>query len=166
MRRRGMSHRRSPLRPGLLAAAVALEVLLAGTASAASSSWASVGDMPRTQQDHESITLADGRVLIVGRGTEMDLFDPATGAFSTTGAARFSHGNGMRAIRLLDGRVLVAGGDEASGKAETYDPALGTFTETAGEMVYPHAYHTLTLLADGRVLVGGGRSGSPSKLLP
>jgi hypothetical protein len=58
------------------------------------------------------------------------------------------------ATLLRDGRVLIAGGDEA-GKAELYDPKSGTFGEAAS-MVQPTAGHTATLLADGRVLVVGG----------
>lgn len=60
------------------------------------------------------------------------------------------------AMRLLDGRVLVAGGGTAS--AELLDPKTLTWSAT-GDMTVARSGHTATLLPDGRVLVAGG---SPS----
>ncbi len=60
------------------------------------------------------------------------------------------------AVRLLDGRVLVAGGsngETALTSAELYDPASGTWSAT-GNMLRPHAGFPATLLRDGKVLVG------------
>ncbi|WP_437954919.1 thrombospondin type 3 repeat-containing protein [Sorangium sp. So ce119] len=68
------------------------------------------------------------------------------------------------ATRLLDGRVLVAGGQRDDGGsfltgphplAELYDPATDLWTPAAS-MGTPRSRHTATLLADGRVLVLGG----------
>ena len=62
-------------------------------------------------------------------------------------------------VRLLDGRVLIAGGGgEGQGTtrtAELFDPATGTFTPT-GSMAKGREVHTATLLDDGRVLIVGG----------
>jgi hypothetical protein len=67
------------------------------------------------------------------------------------------------ATRLLDGRVLVAGGcsrqgcggnDEAA-RSELFDPLTDTFSAGAA-MTVPRAGHTATLLGDGRVLIIGG----------
>lgn len=75
------------------------------------------------------------------------------------------------ATRLLDGRILVAGGITFGGQsgsnyytevldsAEVYDPATGTWTVT-GPMRRFRAGHTATLLPDGRVLVAGGTQGN------
>jgi hypothetical protein len=68
--------------------------------------------------------------------------------------ARTSH----TATLLLDGRVLVAGGVDATSylaSAEIYDPAIGAWTLT-GSLNTARSGHRATRLADGRVLVIGG----------
>ena len=76
-----------------------------------------------------------------------------TGSMST---ARWLH----TATLLPDGKVLVAGGQEASSEAaiataELYDPATGTWNST-GSMNEARWSPTATLLPDGKVLVAGG----------
>ncbi len=110
--------------------------------------------------------LKDGRVLVTGgccNGqaglTSAQIYDPASGAFTATGAMntpRYEH----TATLLNDGRVLVAGGFGEQGglnSAELYDPAKGTFSRT-GSMAVARMNHVATLLADGRVLITGGTS--------
>jgi hypothetical protein len=76
---------------------------------------------------------------------------------------------GQTATRLLDGRVLLAGGwstnDQPLAAAEIFDPKAGTFTAT-GSMISARAEHSATLLSDGRVLIAGGLddSGTLSEL--
>ena len=72
---------------------------------------------------------------------------------------------GHSATLLLDGRVLIAGGQ---GTAPTtgnpfaysdcylFDPAALTYTALANKMITARGGHTATLLPDGRVLVTGG----------
>jgi hypothetical protein len=71
-----------------------------------------------------------------------------------------------RAVRLLDGRILISGGVRPSGvpsdtggpttrHCELYDPATNTFAPT-GQMAIGRSGHGLTLLPDGRVLASGG----------
>lgn len=93
----------------------------------------------------DRISLLAGTVLAQSAGT----FTP-TGNMTT---ARDLH----TATLLLDGRVLIAGGENPSAlaTAELYDPAMGTFTAT-GSMTTARVGHTATLLPDGRVLIAGG----------
>src|SRR5262245_50536210 len=52
----------------------------------------------------------------------------APGAFTSTGTMTTARA-GHTATLLLNGKVLIVGGDKA-GTAELYDPATGTFTPT------------------------------------
>ncbi len=78
--------------------------------------------------------------------------------FTATGSmamGRFDHST----VLLRDGRMLVVGGQDATGgesdSAELYDPATGAFSK-AGLMIYAHISPAAILLRDGRVLVTGG----------
>ena len=71
-----------------------------------------------------------------------ELFDPATGTWSKTGAMRYARA-GCQAATLADGRVLVVGssggwdgvgiGERAYDTAEIYDPKTGRFS-LAGQL--------------------------------
>ena len=66
---------------------------------------------------------------------------------------------GHTATVLSDGRILIAGGENAGGpvnQAEIFDPDTGAFS-VVGSSVVARADHTATLLGDGRVLIAGGR---------
>lgn len=71
------------------------------------------------------------------------------------------------ATRLLDGRVLIVGGEDTDyamlATAEIYDPATETVTPAA-PLPEPRAHHTATLLESGEVLVVGGGQGSAISL--
>ena len=72
---------------------------------------------------------------------------------------------GATGTRLLDGRVLVAGGAYPFGNylnsAEIYNPVTGTWTLTS-PMVQPQGGAVAVLLNDGRVLVYGGNISASS----
>jgi N-acetylneuraminic acid mutarotase len=132
--------------------------------------WKSTGALATGRSGHSATLLADGRVLVAGgeaprtagvAGTlrSAEIYDPATGTWSTTGAmtdARWGH----QAVALADGRVLVIGGivngaDSGLAFCEVFDPATGVWTPT-GSMATPRWASQATLLADGAVLVTGG----------
>src|SRR5216117_3649107 len=68
----------------------------------------------------------------------------APGAFTPTGNMTTPRG-GHSATLLLNGKVLITGGESAS--AELYDPSTGTFAAT-GNMITARKFHTATLLYD------------------
>src|SRR2546423_114993 len=121
---------------------------------------------------HAATLLTSGKVLISGGVNEREtltsalLYDP-TGPrphrLKRTGlltSARADHTSTL----LLDGRVLVTGGDLSDGhqikSGEIYDPVTGLFTQISQAMSIPRSHHTATLLEDGKVLLGGGKSAS------
>jgi PKD repeat protein len=117
--------------------------------------------------------LSDGRVFTAGGlnrcGTSAscaiaylqsaEIYDPATGAWTVTGALAKGRSRFQMAT-LSDGRVVAAGGWDGTvtvGTAEVYDPAIGAFSP-AGTLTTARMDFTATSLADGRVLVADGRS--------
>ena len=142
------------------------------------------GTDPR--RDGAAVTLADGRVLwiggqdVTGASDEVDLYDPATKRLCPVGhlvRARWR----LSAVRLDDGRVLVAGGLTGAGvptaEAELLDPRFvpaGTTcqgvadtleSQSAPRLAHRRAGHVSVLLPNGLVLVAGGldESGTPLK---
>jgi hypothetical protein len=151
----------------------------AATDAVAAGTWSTTGSMTAARSTTATL-LTDGRVLAAGGCGAFDIFDdcltvlasaelynPATGTWSATGSmsvARWFH----TATRLLDGRVLVAGGFDSAfanlTSAELYDPATGTWSPTGSTSVGRFGF-IATLLLDGRVLVaGGGANGTSAEL--
>jgi hypothetical protein len=133
-----------------------------------SETFAISGLMTTPRLFHTSTVLTSGKVLVTGGlfqstggappRASAELFDPATGTFTATGAmhqARYWHA----ATLLTDGQVLITGGYGLTGvaldTAELFDPANGTFTPI-GLMTTARYGHTATLLGDRTVLVAGG----------
>lgn len=133
----------------------------------AADSWTAASSLSTFRVDATATPLLDGRVLVFagesffGVNTPAstgDIYNPVSGTWSTTAPASRFYG-GQTATRLLDGRVLVVGGNAVTGgretRAEIYDPVANTWTSVA-PMSAPRIAHSATLLADGTVLVAGG----------
>lgn len=125
--------------------------------------WTTTDELGDTRQRHSATRLSDGRVIVVGGNSLIgaELFDPATATWAATGAPPYADREWAGLVRLVDGRVLLAGGDDGFdwSSSATYDPATGAWTPVADLAVGRRAL-TATLLADGSVLVAGGEHGS------
>lgn len=143
------------------------------------STFSNTGSLSDTQlvgMDLSTATvLKNGEVLLAGgmsdwRTNAAVLYDPSTGKFSAAGSMndiRDAHA----ALLLLDGRVLVVGGDSSScsgtgvgsycyftgslSTAELYDSGTETFSR-AGNMKEARTSPAVALLQNGDVLIVGG----------
>jgi sugar lactone lactonase YvrE len=138
--------------------------------SPATGAWAFTGNTTTPRLDHAAALLLDGRVLIVGGASSSsscssdstaEIYDPATGTWSTAAPLPIVVGGGASALCLLDGRVLVAGGGNRCGEvfntAALFDPSTNTWSATM-PMRTARQSHRAVLLGDGRVLVASGGS--------
>jgi N-acetylneuraminic acid mutarotase len=136
--------------------------------------WTETDPMQQARQDHTATLLLNGKVLVVGgraNSTTLgsaELYDPATGTWSNVSSlypsslnlpseARFGH----TATLLMDGTVLIVGGQGASGAlgtAQIYDPVNDAWMSAS--TLAPRAWHTANLLSDGKVMVVGGQNGA------
>jgi hypothetical protein len=102
--------------------------------------------------------LDDGRVFIAGGGCcsnepSAEVYDPISNSWSSAGTMSQGRGDHI-AVKLLDGRVLIAGGTYLA-SAEIYNP-VGNNWIPAASMSTARRSPIAGLLADGRVLVAGG----------
>jgi N-acetylneuraminic acid mutarotase len=141
----------------------------------ATGKWSRTGKLLRPRTGGQAVTLADGRVLLVGgvgdrdgeiRRATAEIYDPATGEWQ--GAGRIdTYRTGFSLVALPDGGALLAGGSEytdnpdsfpsvgPTSTAERFDPRTGRWSDT-GLMKVAAAGRAGVGLADGRVLVAGG----------
>jgi hypothetical protein len=115
--------------------------------------------------DSTATLLLDGRVLVRGEGSAIEIYDPGTGEFSQLGqpgSDGATTGDACSVTPVPDGRVLFAGGGTmgTTADAELFDPTTGKLSPT-GRMTVSRAYHTATLLGNGKVLIAGGEEVLP-----
>ncbi|MEN8150430.1 MAG: Ig-like domain-containing protein [Planctomycetota bacterium] len=121
---------------------------------------------------HTATRLSDGKVLILGgvsganfaETNSAEIYDPATGQFTTLVPGMLFPRAFHTATLLDDGRVLILGGTVpttngvfSSKEAEIFDPVTKTFLFLPNMAAY-RAGHTATMLDDDRVLILGGNS--------
>ena len=132
-------------------------------------SWAFTGNLHTPRYGHTATLLANGKVLVAGGRDRIapplfgladsaELYDPATGTWSSTGNLNTSR-SGHTATLLANGQVLVAGGVTTDyiqlDSTELYDPATGMWSST-DNLRTARSLHQATLLPSGQVLVAGG----------
>jgi hypothetical protein len=137
----------------------------------ATGKFVSTGQMTAARHKHAAILLPSGKVLIVGGSDNRDwhgeyasaeIFDPASGTFTVTGAMSTARFKLPAAVALLpDGRVLVAGGGPF---AELYDEPTGTFSKVPGSLGAARFFASATLLPGGKALITGGYAESGGSL--
>jgi hypothetical protein len=163
------------IRPARVRGVLALLVissLLAGVHSALPGYAASV-QFERIQVErpgHALAVLEDGSVLLTGGRTRagavaksevLDALEVEVADGPTLTVARAEH----TATPLLDGRVLVVGGENGAliDSTEIYDPASKTFA-FGPKLKIARAGHSATLLENGDVLIAGGDAAGTAEL--
>src|SRR5207237_562576 len=153
----------------LLAAIGSAQSVHATVSESPDPSWVTTGNLVTARYNHTATLLPSGKVLVAGgQGSSgilssAELYDPATGRWSSTGSFteylfRVNH----TATLLPNGKVLVAGGGSErciDENAELDDPATGRWS-SSGRLNFGRARHAATLLPLGKVVVAGGDNGS------
>lgn len=119
--------------------------------------WSSTGSMERPRWGHQSTLLRSGKVLVTGGevyirngpdvrlepATYAELYDPATGEWSSAG--ELGHAMGNAASVLNSGEVVVAGW----GVTDIYNPSTNSWRQVSGPAI---GDHSATRLYSGQVL--------------
>ncbi|MEP6989600.1 MAG: kelch repeat-containing protein [bacterium] len=123
----------------------------------------SAGPMLTTaRHKHEAVALADGRILVLGGSDPRDRVQLASAEVYDAAAHAWVAVSPMRAgrykvrdtaVRLPDGRVLVAGSGQV---AELFDPGTNIFSPVSGRLDQQYEFASAALLDDGHALVLGG----------
>jgi hypothetical protein len=147
--------------------------------------WSAITNAARlfTTPGHTMTLLSNGKVLFVAKPQSgyavftasciehndfsgVQLYDLAGGT-SADGAPMAEPRSDHTATLLLDGRVLVLGGQgRVPGgdplRAELYDPTSDRWTQIPGHLATRRRDYTATLLPNGKVLIAGGMPGLSS----
>lgn len=134
------------------------------------------GSLATGRYGHTATLLPNRKVLVVGGFdsycvcstpvTTAEIFDPATGAFTSAGTPQVPRAYHTATV-LADDTVLIVGGVQgvpdlaangsvpALASAEIYDPVTNSFSSVGG-MSNPRMHHTATLLPNDMALIVGG----------
>ncbi len=144
----------------------------------AADGFVSTTNLGEARTNHAAVLLNDGSsVLVVGGAggpnadvslATSELFDSRSGSWSPVGPISGTR-TGETATLLADGRVLIAGGEQATkgqrrslATAEVYDPQTREW-RSAGTMQCPRSEQAAALLGDGTVLVVAGDAAFPGQ---
>jgi hypothetical protein len=121
--------------------------------------WSPAASLRVARSAPKLVALPGGKVLVASNDYLPEIIDPSTGQ------GEVSYASGSSAVKLADGRVLVAGGSTWTlNWAWIYYPDAplpwGSWGRT-GDKPTPHADPALILLSDGRVLAVGGERDGP-----
>lgn len=135
--------------------------------------WRLTNDMNIPRVSHRSVTLPNGKVLVIGGFSNgfytksCEIFDPTTEIWSITDSLITLREHGYTITVLKDSNVLIAGGwnryEGALNKCEIYDIKQNRWREI-DTLRIKRETHTATLLPDGRVLIAGGGRGGGNNL--
>jgi len=139
--------------------------------------WTVTGSLNTSRYGAGAALLQNGQVLVAGgisyddfgdgfTLTSAELYNPATGTWTTTGSMNNIHSDGYESMPpltvLANGQVLVVGGccNPATGVGnnpigDLYNPATGTWTNISPTHVARDT-RVAALLSTGQVLVAGG----------
>lgn len=126
--------------------------------------WSATASLTDARAAHASVTLANGKILVVGgyQGSaalaSAELYDPAAKTWSPAASMPAGY-SGLTATLLPNGKVLMV----CSIAARIYDPATDSWSSAASP-TYTHWFGTATLLANGKVLLVGGGSAKQAEL--
>lgn len=144
--------------------------------------WSSTGKLAEARSAAAAVTLADGRVLIVGGVSSLESapiqqasaewYDPNTGRWSPAGSLGTAR-SGFVLVAMSDGGALVAGGFGGLGTSsytrlstvERFDPVSNTWS-AADDLPAPVTGASGIGLPDGHVLLAGGSTRDPEAIDP
>jgi N-acetylneuraminic acid mutarotase len=140
----------------------------------ATGKWSRTGRLAAPRLGASAVTLADGRVLIVGgiaspdsapaEQASAEVYDADRGTWSPAGSLKRAR-SGFALVALADGGAIVAGGFLMSAftrlsSVERFDPAANRWSSAAA-LPDQVAGAAGIRLADGRVLLAGGSEVDP-----
>ncbi len=102
--------------------------------NSATPAWKLTGSMHQARRQHNAVVLPDGKIFVSGGSSAAgfdtstspvsatEMWDPATGQFTTMASIAVYRGYHSTSLLLPDGRVLSAGGNVAGPNAQVFSP--------------------------------------------